>query len=69
MRLARGGGERRRRRSTPEGLPVGAGEGKRDRVRESEGERLEREREGVAGWLGGKGKRRKKNKTLECWAF
>ena len=41
----------------------------RDRVRESEGERLEREREGVAGWLGGKGKRRKKNKTLECWAF
>ena len=43
MRLARGGGERRRRRSTPEGLPVGAEEGKRDRVRESESERLERE--------------------------
>ena len=69
MRLARGGGERRRRRSTPEGLPVEAEEGKRDRVRESEGERLEREREGVAGWLVGKGKRRKKNKTLECWVF
>ena len=50
--VARGGGERRRRRSTPEGLPVGTEEGKRDRMRESEGERLEREREGVvpAGW-------------------
>ena len=64
MRLARGGGERRRRRSTPEGLPVGAGEGKRDRV--SEGERgreiRERERGCCAGWLGGKGKEERKIK-------
>ena len=68
--VARGGGEQRRRRSTPEGLPVGAEEGKRDRVSEGERGREIRERERVLCRLvGRKGKRRKKNKTLECWAF
>ena len=62
MRLARGGGERRRRRSTPEGLPAGAEEGKRDRVRESESERLEREGGCVPADWKGKGKEERKIK-------